>query len=93
MSITISAEIDSLAQKAKAEEAKNNSSGNSEEASPFPARNFIYGMFAMYALPLLVGILFGAVGIWSLVTRKAGEWFAFAIQIRAEHRHMKEQFQ
>ena len=93
MSLTIPAEIDSLAQKARAEEAKNNSSGKAEEEMPFPARNFIYGMFAMYALPLLVGVLLGAAGIWSLVNRKAGEWFAFAIQIRTEHRHMREQFQ
>ena len=59
----------------------------------FPARNFIYGMLAVYALPLLLGLLLGVAGIWSLVCRKASEWFDFAVQIRTEHRFMKEQYQ
>ncbi|MBC7855379.1 MAG: protein kinase [Pirellulaceae bacterium] len=92
-SVSVSAEVDSLTQQAKAEKAKGGAAGTADEELPFPIRNFVYGMFAMYALPLLVGLLLGGAGIWSLVTRKASEWFAFAVQIRLEHRSMKEQFQ
>lgn len=59
----------------------------------FPVRNFLLGSLAMYALPLLVGLLLGVAGIWSLVTRISGEWFNLAVQIRTEHRFLKEQFQ
>ena len=93
MSIAISAEVDSLSQQPKVEQSKDGTTIHVENEVPFPVRNFVYGMFAMYALPLLVALLLGGAGIWSLVTRKASEWFAFAAQIRLEHRYMKEQFQ
>ncbi len=91
-SFSLSAEVDAPSKQAKAEQTKNGAAGTAEEGIPFSPRNFMYGMFAMYALPLVVGLLLGVAGIWSLVTRKAGEWFAFAAQIRLEHRFMKEQF-
>jgi serine/threonine protein kinase len=92
-SVSISAAFDSQMEKAQAEQAKDGSASQDEAELPFPLRNFVYGMFALYALPLLLGLLLGAAGIWSLVTRQASEWFAFATQIRLEHRFLKEQFQ
>lgn len=83
--------IDSLPKKAKAEQAQRTSNGPDLEI-PFSAQNMVYGLSAMYALPLLVALLLGTAGIWSLVTRKASEWFSFAAQIRLEHRLVKEQF-
>lgn len=58
-----------------------------------PMQNFAYGIFAVYVVPLLAGLLLGAGGIWSLLSRKTGEWFAFAAQIRWEHRQARQQFQ
>ncbi|MFN0019175.1 MAG: protein kinase domain-containing protein [Pirellulaceae bacterium] len=94
-SFAMSAEVDSIFQKAEAEQRAKAAEEGEEggETVIFPARNFVYGMLALYALPLLVGLLLGVTGIWSLVTRQASEWFGFAVQIRTEHRFMKEQYQ
>ena len=64
-----------------------------ENAPAFQTQNFVFGMVAMYSVPILAGLLMGVTGIWALLSRKAGEWFAFAAQIRWEHRQMREQFQ
>jgi ABC-type phosphate transport system permease subunit len=53
------------------------------------ARNFLLGILAMYAVPLLAGLLLHAAAIWALVTRRASEWFRLAREIRAEHRRVK----
>ena len=49
-------------------------------------------MLAMYSVPVLGGVVMGAAGFASLITRGAGAWFALAAQIRLEHRQLRDQF-
>ena len=60
-------------------------------APPFNPRNFIFGMFAMYALPGLMGLLLGGTALWSLLSRETGAWFRFARQTRWEHRQLRRE--
>ena len=84
--IALAQELPKISQEREAAQA------DGREVAPLPLQNFMYGMVAMYGVPLLAGLLLGIAGIWSLVSRKAGEWFAFAAQIRWEHRQMRAQF-
>lgn len=94
MTFAVGAEVEA---QSKASRSRSASEGKSdsvpEEGSPFPVKNFVWGMMAFYAFPLVMGLLLGAAGLWGLLNRKSGEWFHFAAQIRLEHRQLKEQFQ
>jgi serine/threonine protein kinase len=61
--------------------------------STLPSSQFVLAIAAMYALPVAVGLVLGAIGVFSLVTRPTREWFAFANQLRLEHRSMKKEFE
>ena len=63
------------------------------ELATFDPNRFMYGMIGMYSLPPVVGLFMGAAGIWWLLGRRTGEWFAFAAHLREEHRRLKEEFQ
>jgi serine/threonine protein kinase len=60
-------------------------------ARPFPARNFLLGMVAMYGLPFLVSVILHAFALWALLRRRTGEWFRFARELRAEHRRVRQE--
>ena len=92
MSVALAQALPNTSQ-SEAAQAKTTEPADAENNPPFQAQNFVFGMVAMYAVPVLAALLMGVTGIWALLSRKAGEWFAFAAQIRLEHRFMKEQFQ
>jgi serine/threonine protein kinase len=93
MSVALAQALPNTPQSEAAQAKTTEQPAGAEVAPPFQAQNFVFGMVAMYAVPVLAGLLMGVTGIWSLLSRKAGEWFAFAAQIRWEHRQMREQFQ
>jgi serine/threonine protein kinase len=74
---------------AEMEKSMNSQGPSGGAAAPLPARNFLLGMLAMYAVPLVAGLLLHAAAIWALVTRRTREWFRLAREIRAEHRRVK----
>jgi serine/threonine protein kinase len=58
---------------------------------PFSARNMVFGMLAMYALPGFMGLLLGGTALWSLLSRPTGAWFRFARQTRWEHKQLRRE--
>jgi fructose-1,6-bisphosphatase len=66
--------------------------GSTGQAGTFQPGTFMLATFSVYGVPLAAVLLLGFGGAWSLLTRKAGEWFTFAAQIRLEHRQMRDQF-
>ena len=64
---------------------------NPPGARPFPARNFLLGMVAMYGLPFLVSVILHAFAMWALLRRRTSEWFRFARELRAEHRRVRQE--
>ena len=92
MSIAISQQLPNMSKAKSPNTTVEQPTGEENDAQSI-ARNLMFGMFAVYAVPHLAALLMGAAGIWSLLSRKAGEWFTFAAQIRWEHRQMREQFQ
>jgi serine/threonine protein kinase len=65
--------------------------GGESAELPFQPRNFIYASYAMYALPVGLGVLLGAIALWALLSRVTGQWFRFAREVRMEHRRLRKQ--
>jgi serine/threonine protein kinase len=59
---------------------------------PFSPRYMLIGSFLLYAVPLVAGIIIGGTALWGLLCRAAWQWFAFAREIRAEHRRVREEW-
>lgn len=62
-------------------------------AGGFQIRSMMLGIVAMYSIPILLGVILGGVVVYSLVSRKAANWFRFASRIRAEHRNLRSVLQ
>lgn len=56
-------------------------------------RSLMVGIFAMYAIPILLGATLGVVVAYSLLSRKAANWFRLASRIRKEHLNMRSKLQ
>ena len=57
----------------------------------FSPRMMVYGMMAMYSLPIVMALGLGVTAMWCLLCRVTGQWFAFASQIRHEHKVARQQ--
>lgn len=74
---------------------------NSQVVAPpeagVPARlqmqTFMLGIVAMYGVPIVLGLVLGAVIAYSLWSRKAANWFRLATRIRGEHRNLRSLLQ
>ena len=47
----------------------------------------------MYGAPVLIGLVLGITIAYSLLTRKAANWFRLASRIRGEHRNLRSLLQ
>ena len=92
MTFAVGAEVEAQSKSAQAQPEKEEPRAPEEEL-PFPVRNFVWGLMAFYAFPLVMGMLLGVAGLWGLLSRTTGDWFHFASQMRLEHRQLKEQLQ
>jgi len=61
------------------------------QTAQISGRNFLFAIFAFYGFPLVVGMVLHGTALWVLLTRRTGEWFRLAREIRAEHRLVREQ--
>jgi serine/threonine protein kinase len=61
------------------------------QRAPFRARNFLLGIFAMYAVPAVIGLVLHGTALWALLSRRTAAWFRLASEIRAEHRHVRRE--
>jgi hypothetical protein len=57
----------------------------------FSPRMMVYGMMAMYSLPIVMALGLGLTAVWCLLCRVTGQWFAFASQIRHEHKVARQE--
>ncbi len=58
---------------------------------PFSPQMMFYGMIAMYALPIIMALGLGLTALWCLLCRASGQWFAFASQLRHEHKAARQE--
>ncbi len=56
-------------------------------------QSFMLGIGAMYGAPVLIGLILGVIIAYSLLTRKASNWFRLATRIRGEHRNLRSLLQ
>jgi|GEM_PF-6976994 len=68
------------------------SSSSDGNPPPIKARNFILAVMAMYAVPVIVGIVLHGTALWALLTRRTAAWFRLAREIREEHRRVREEW-
>ena len=61
------------------------------QTAPVSGRNFLFAIFAFYGMPLVVGLVLHGTALWALLTRRTGEWFKLAREIRVEHRRARDE--
>ena len=66
-------------------------SSDGQAEQPYNARNFMLGMLAMYAVPVVIGMVLHGTALWALLTRRTWEWFRQAREIRGEHQVVRQQ--
>jgi serine/threonine protein kinase len=66
-------------------EAKKQPGASPADNPPFSPQRMMIGVLAIYALPLLTGLLMGLAVLWALLCRSTADWFRFARDLRSEH--------
>lgn len=71
--------------KVPAEQQKQPAPSAPGDNPPFSPQRFMAGALAMYAVPLVAGLMMGIAVLWALLCKATADWFRFARGLRHEH--------